>query len=108
MQMGAQNDEMEVKKLQVFLNIFKGMFGGVENPVTGTFDTTTDANVKAFQEHFKTEILDPWYNLGIVPHNRPTGFVYKTTLWKINSIVCPDYAILPEFAGEDLNSNVDL
>ena len=108
MQMGASNDPMEVMKLQLFLNIFKDMFGGTENPVTGTFGATTDANVKALQTHFKTEILDPWYNLGIVPHNRPTGFVYKTTLWKINSIVCPDYAVLPEFAGETLNSNTDI
>ncbi len=108
MQMGVENDSLEVTKLQIFLNVFKGMFGGTENPVTGTFGATTDSNVKAFQEHFRTEILDPWYNLGIVPHNRPTGFVYKTTLWKINSIVCPEYAVLPEFEGEDLGSNVDL
>jgi hypothetical protein len=63
-----------------------------ENLVTGTFATTTVANVKAFQQQVQTGILDPWYNQSIVPHNRPTGFAYKTTLWKINSIVCPDYA----------------
>lgn len=106
MQMGTENNNLEVTKLQLFLNIFKDVFGGNENPVTGTFGATTDANVKAFQAHFQTEILDPWYNRGIVPHNRPTGFVYKTTLWKINSIVCPDFAKNPEFEGEDLNSNV--
>jgi hypothetical protein len=107
MQMGESNDSMEVMKLQIFLNIFKGMFGGTENPVTGTFGTTTDANVKAFQQQFQTEILDPWYNQSIVPHNRPTGFVYKTTLWKINSIVCPDYAGQLSFEGEDLTKNVN-
>jgi len=105
--MGDSNDTIEVMKLQIFLNIFKDMFGGTENPVTGTFGTITDTNVKAFQQQFQTEILDPWYNQGIVPHNRPTGFVYKTTLWKINSIVCPDSAVLPSFAGEDLTANVD-
>lgn len=108
MQMGWENDPMEVLKLQLFLNIFKDMFGGTENPVTGEFGATTDANVKRFQEHYRSEILDPWYERGIVPHNRPTGFVYKTTLWKINSIVCPDYAIEPDFTGEDLTTNVDL
>lgn len=108
MQMGWENDPMEVMKLQLFLNIFKDMFGGVEQPVTGTFGATTDFNVKAFQEQYRSEILDPWYNRGIVPHNRPTGFVYKTTLWKINDIICPEYAILPDFEGENLNENVDL
>jgi len=107
MQISAANDTMEVMKLQIFLNIFKDMFGGTENPTTGTFGVTTDSNVKAFQKHFQTEILDPWYNQGIVPHNRPTGFVYKTTLWKINSIVCQDYAGQLSFEGEDLTTNVN-
>jgi len=107
MQIGDNNNALQVTYLQLFLNTFKDVFGGTENPVTGTFGTVTDANVKAFQKHFQTEILDPWYNKGIVPHNNPTGFVYKTTLWKINSLVCPDSAVLPSFAGEDLSSNVD-
>lgn len=106
MQMGVQNDVMEVTKLQLFLNVFKSVYGGVENPITGTFGTMTDANVKAFQQHYSSEILDPWFARGIVPHNRPTGFVYKTTMWKINSMVCPDETVEPEFEGEDLNSNV--
>ena len=103
MQMGANNDRIEVMKLQMFLNIFVA-----PNPVTGVFGEITSTNVKTFQEKYRTEILDPWFNLGIVPHNRPTGFVYKTTLWKINSIVCPDYATLPQFEGESLSSNVAL
>lgn len=108
MQMGVENDALEVMKLQLFLNIFKDLFGGTANPVTGTFGATTDANVKAFQEAYRSEILDPWYNLGIVPHNRPTGFVYKTTLWKINDIVCPEWGVLPELEGETLEENVDI
>ncbi len=103
MQMGVQNDTMEVMKLQLFLNIFVG-----PNPVTGVFGEITDANVKLFQERYRSEILNPWFEEGIVPHNRPTGFVYKTTLWKINSIVCPDYAEVPVLDGEDLTTNVDL
>ncbi len=108
MQIGWNNDPLEVMKLQMFLNMFKDTFGGVTNPITGEFETVTDANVKAFQEKYRSEVLDPWFNKGIVPHNQPTGFVYKTTLWKINSIVCPDYAVTPDFAGENLSSNTDI
>lgn len=108
MQMGWNNDSFEVMKLQLFLNIFKNVYGGVENPVTGFFGATTDANVKAFQEKYHEDIISPWFEKGIVPHHEPTGFVYKTTLWKINSIVCPDYAVLPNFEGEDLTTNVAL
>jgi hypothetical protein len=92
----------------MFLNIFKDLFGGTENPVTGNFGIITDTNVKLFQETYKAEILEPWFNQGIVGHTKPTGFVYKTTLWKINDIVCPDTAVLPDFTGETLQSNVDL
>lgn len=108
MQMGWNNDSFEVKKLQLFLNVFRNMFGGVENPVTGYFDAVTDANVKAFQAQYRSEVLDPWYTMGIVPHNEPTGFVYKTTKWKINDLVCPEYESVPNLAGEDLSKNVDL
>jgi len=108
MQIGVPNDSFEVTKLQLFLNIFKDLYGGEENPVNGVFGEVTDLNVKKFQAKYHTEILDPWYEQGIVPHKNPTGFVYKTTLWKINSIVCPEYAVLPNFAGEDLTINTDL
>jgi len=105
MQMGADNEAMEVMKLQVFLNIFKDMYGGTANPVTGNFGIITDTNVKAFQQHFGTEILTPWFEQGIVSHTKPTGFVYKTTLWKINDIVCG--ADFPSLEGENLDSNTD-
>jgi len=108
MQMGWDNSPLEVMKLQLFLNMFRNTFGGTENPVTGFFGPTTDANVKAFQEHYRSETLDPWFNQGIVPHNRATGFVYKTTKWKINEIVCPGYESVPSFAGEDLTTNTDI
>jgi hypothetical protein len=107
-QMGATNDPVEVMKLQLFLNVFKDVFGGTENPITGTFGEITDSNVKIFQETYRAEILDPWYNLDIVPHNRPTGFVYKTTLWKINSMVCPATAVRPDLSDESLDENVDI
>jgi hypothetical protein len=108
MQMGTDNDRIEVMKLQMFLNIFRNLFGGTENPVTGNFGIITDTNVKKFQEFYKDEILQPWFDEGIVGHTKPTGFVYMTTLWKINSIVCPDLAVLPDLTGETLQTNIDM
>jgi hypothetical protein len=103
MQIGAENNPWEVKKLQSFLNIFVA-----PNPVTGFFGKITDKNVKKFQEQYKDDVLLPWFEKGIVSNTNPTGFVYKTTLWKINSIVCSDYTDLPNFEGEDLTKNVDI
>lgn len=103
MQIGWNNSTWEVTKLQMFLSIVMGY----ENPITGVFDLMTDANVKLFQERYRSEVLDPWFEKGIVPHNQPTGFVYKTTRWKINDIVCPGTDPYPSFEGEDLRSNVD-
>lgn len=107
LQIGAVNSSFDVSKLQIFLNIFKGVYGGTENPVTGVFGTITDANVKAFQMYYQSEVLDPWFKQGIVPHNNPTGFVYKTTQWKINDILCPGQIAFPSLAGETLATNVD-
>tara|TARA_B100000508_G_scaffold91716_1_gene71542 strand:+ start:5903 stop:10669 length:4767 start_codon:yes stop_codon:yes gene_type:complete len=104
MQMGVENNPWEVTKLQMFLSIVMQY----DNPVTGFFDAVTDANVKRFQEQYRSEILDPWYIRDIVPHNEPTGFVYKTTKWKINDIVCPGWDPYPSFEGENLQSNIDL
>lgn len=104
MQIGAENDSWEVTKLQMFLSIVMGF----DTPITGEFDAATDASVKLFQELYQSEVLDPWFDLGIVPHNQPTGFVYKTTLWKINKIVCSDYDAAISFEGEDLSANIDI
>lgn len=103
MQIGWDNNSWEVIKLQLFLS----MVMGYDNPITGEFDRTTDQNVKAFQEVYRAEVLDPWFEAGIVPHDKPTGFVYKTTKWKINDIVCPGDPF-PSLAGETLNTNVDI
>ncbi len=103
MQIGTENNPAEVMKLQMFLNIFVA-----STSVTGVFDETTDAHVKIFQEQYRDEILEPWFKLGIVPHNQPTGFVYKLTRWKINSIVCPGSEPYPTIEGEDLLNNIDL
>jgi hypothetical protein len=103
MQIGWSNNPWEVIKLQLFLS----MVMGYDNPITGTFDRATDLNVKAFQEAYRSEILTPWFEAGIVPHDRPTGFVYKTTKWKINDIVCPGDPF-PSLEGEDLSRDIDI
>lgn len=90
MRMGIPNDVWEVQKLQFFL-VGQGFF----TPVTGIFDETTDKNVRAFQLAHKAEVLDPWFEAGIVPHDKPTGWVYRTTRWKINNIVCPGSEAFP-------------
>jgi hypothetical protein len=101
MQAAWDNDPFEVTKLQLFLNMFVGT-----TSVTGVFDAATVVRVKEFQEQYRSEILEPWYQRGIVPHNRPTGFVYKTTRWKINDIICPGFEPYPSFDGESLTKNV--
>jgi hypothetical protein len=100
MQKAWDNDRFEVTKLQLFLNLFIGT-----TTITGIFDDATEARVIEFQELYRSEILDPWFERGIVPHNRPTGFVYKTTRWKINDIICPGFEPYPSFDGETLTSN---
>lgn len=75
---GKANDPAEVKKLQQFLNGEMG--SGL--PTTGFFGPLTEAAVKAFQAKYAADILAPW---GITD---PTGYVYKTTMWKINMIIC--------------------
>ncbi len=101
MQQATINTPYQVMKLQVFLTL-----QGFYTPITMVFDATTTANVKKFQEKYASEIIKPWFDLGIVPHNRPTGFVYKTTRWKINDIMCPGIEPYPSFDGENLSSNV--
>jgi hypothetical protein len=103
MQIGWENNPWEVIKLQLFLSIAMGY----DNPITGIFDRATDRNVKAFQEVYHDEILKPWFDAGVVPHDRPTGFVYKTTKWKINDIVCPGDPF-PSLDGENLSVNIDI
>lgn len=75
------NDVEEVKKLQEFLNDY------MEESlvVSGVFDTETYEAVKRFQQKEKVEVLDPWNNL-----TEPTGYVYITTLRRINMIKCPE------------------
>jgi hypothetical protein len=84
MRQATVNDPEQVLKLQIFLNAV-----GLTTPVTKVFDTDTDRAVRAFQEKYASDVLAPW---GLTD---PTGYVYKTTRWKINNIVCPGSEAYP-------------
>jgi hypothetical protein len=79
------NDVTEVTKLQNFLNQY-----GFPVPVSGFFGPLTHAAVSQFQEKYLSDVLTPW---GI---SYSTGFVYKTTKYKINNLVCPGSESMPE------------
>lgn len=91
MRLGQDNSFAEVIKLQVFLNM-----EGFPVAVTGTFDEATEAAVRAFQLAYADEVLIPWFNLDPSYGTDSTGWVYKTTRWKINDIKCPDIEPFPE------------
>jgi peptidoglycan hydrolase-like protein with peptidoglycan-binding domain len=85
MRQGMATDPTQVTALQAFLN---GELG-LNLAVNGIFDTLTTQAVNAFQLKYKSEVLAPWAPFGFDP-NTPSGYVFKTTLWKINDIACPD------------------
>jgi hypothetical protein len=91
MRMGQQNNTEQVTKLQTFL-IGQGYTEVVAN---GIFDDATDKAVRNFQLKYQDEVLTPWMAAGITATNRPTGWVYQLTRWKINNIVCPGSEALP-------------
>lgn len=75
---GADNNPDEVIKLQKFLNSFEGF----NLDITGVYNLETFAAVEAFQEKYAGDILTPWGIEG------STGYVYITTMKKINEIYC--------------------
>jgi len=77
--LGAANDPVEVKKLQTFLRDYEG-FSDIT--VSGVYDKVTYNDVVKFQERYAADILTPY---GI---SKGTGYVYKTTLKKINQLYC--------------------
>ncbi|MEN9613786.1 MAG: hypothetical protein RLZZ347_93 [Candidatus Parcubacteria bacterium] len=72
------NNPTEVAKLQAFLKDTEKM----DVSLTNVFDKQTEDAVKAFQVKYSADILTPW---GVT---EPTGYVYITTLKKINDIHC--------------------
>ena len=75
----ANNDPVEVSKLQSFL-VDQESFTSVQ--VTGIFDSATDAAVRAFQEKYAKTVLGPW------AVQKGTGYVYRTTTKRINDLYC--------------------
>ncbi|TSC68736.1 MAG: Uncharacterized protein G01um101456_518 [Parcubacteria group bacterium Gr01-1014_56] len=75
---GRQNDESQVRRLQMVLRDFES----ATLEVNGVYDTATLAAVNALQAKYASEILTPWSIA------KPTGFVYLTTRKKINEIYC--------------------
>lgn len=89
MRQGLVNDPEQVMKLQQFLNE-----QGIVVPTTGFFGSLTDTAVRTFQATYATEVLLPWQALGF-GDGSPTGYVFKTTRWKINDIMCPGIETFP-------------
>jgi hypothetical protein len=87
MKRGNMNNVEEVKMLQTFLSANMN----ADLPITGFFGPLTEQAVKNFQLKYKTEILKPWVDLGLLPSvDIATGYVYKTTLFVINKMLCAD------------------
>jgi len=94
MRIGQENSPYEVMKLQAFL-VGQGYFNV---SINGVFDSATNEAVHALQTKATDEILVPWdEEAGIFPSQQSsTGYVYKTTRWYINNIVCPGSEQFPE------------
>jgi hypothetical protein len=100
LKMGAINNSTDVMKLQVFLKNHEGL----NVDINGIFDQKTLNAVKVFQTKYQSTILGPWGSLDA------TGYVYITTLKKINELSCTiplaltasDLAIINKFK---LNQN---
>jgi hypothetical protein len=86
MREGQANDASEVTKLQTFLNTNLGK----DILVTGIFDAETTSLVNEFQVKYWEDVLLPWVSYGLATEKTPTGYVYKTTRWKVNALACPE------------------
>jgi hypothetical protein len=84
LRLGKANDSTEVTKLQTFLN------GNLSTtlPVTGFFGPLTFKAVEDFQIKYWEDVLNPWVSHGLPTNKTPTGYVYKSTQWKINKLYC--------------------
>jgi hypothetical protein len=77
--LNRSNDVAEVKKLQDFLNRYEGF---TDLKITGIYSKTDFDAVVVFQNKYMSDVLGPWETA------KPTGYVYKTTLKKINELYC--------------------
>jgi|GEM_PF-2595143 len=87
-----ENDPSEVNKAKAFFNAYLGM----SLPLDGTFDTPMFNAVVQFQNMFKPDVLDTWTEEFPSLNDNATGYLYQTTKWKINSIICPGYETFPD------------
>ena len=78
LQIGADNNNTDVIKLQAFLKTTEKL----DVDLSGIFDSKTEAGVKAFQAKYLTDTMGPWKSA------TPSGKVYITTKKKINEIAC--------------------
>ncbi len=76
-----KNDTGEVKKLQSFLAKYEG-FPKLNQD--GIYNKSTMNAVHSFQNKYLSDIMGPWQT------GKSTGYVYKTTLKKVNDLYC-DY-----------------
>lgn len=84
--LGAKNSVVEVKKLQKFLKDYEGFVNVKE---TGIYDAITFLAVRTFQERYSKDVLSPYGAL------KSTGWVYVTTVKKINELMCTKYYKTP-------------
>ncbi len=85
--LGAANDPDQVRKLQTFLNEKQGESLAVD----GIYSQADSDAVKRFQAKYHSEILGVW---GL---SAPTGYIYRTTIMKINSFYCSSSIVCPYF-----------
>lgn len=74
----GSTDKDQVSKLQQLLN----KFNNASLIVNGIFDQTTVTAVENFQAKYQSDILAPW------GASQPSGYVYITTLKKLNELNC--------------------
>lgn len=82
--LGKNNDSLEVKKLQAFLDENLG----INIPITGYYGPLTYKAVEEFQVKYNGTVLAPWVPYGLQSETTPTGYVYKTTQRWINLLMC--------------------
>ena len=72
---------------------------GLDLPIDGIYDQADYNAVKQFQLLMKDKVLAPWVEVGCLPNvDTPTGYVYRTTKWTINSFFCPE--LKPDVSDE--------
>lgn len=88
-----QQSRIETLKLQLFLGLF------TDRPLhlTGTYDSSTVAMVKAYQRRHRRAVLAPWSLAS------STGYVYLTTTARMNAVACGTDSSLPAELSPDSN-----